>query len=340
MGNRVGKHTLKFEKRIEIAGFAAVTGKKEGEGRLKFDRSAPDGLFGEKTWEKAESAMQREALDRAIEKSGLPEQEVRTVCAGDLTGQCIASAFGIRGRSMEYLGLYGACSTMAEGLILAAMMVEAGFADTTAAVTSSHFCSAERQYRYPLEYGGQRTPTSQWTVTGSGAVILRKGGTDGEPVRTLHITRAAVGEITDYGIRDVNNMGAAMAPAAYRTIRGLLEDTKTAPADYDLIVTGDLGNVGGAIFTDMFGEDGVRLSNYDDCGKMIFDSARQDTHAGGSGCGCSASVLCGYLLNEMQRGKWKRIIFAATGALMSPVSAGQGESIPGVCHAVVIERGE
>ena len=318
---------------VPVAGFAAVAGKKEGQGPLTFDYVAPDATFGEKTWEKAESKMQRDALDRAMAKAGVSEKELELLCAGDLINQCIASAFGTRGREVSFLGLYGACSTMAEGLGLAACMIDGGFASCTAAVTSSHFCSAERQYRFPLEYGGQRTPTAQWTVTGAGAAVL-KANFPHAPC----ITHVTFGQIVDFGIRDANNMGAAMAPAAHQTLTALFADTGTEPADYDLILTGDLAAVGKNILVDLFASDGVTLAGrYDDCGCMIFDGAAQDTHAGGSGCGCGASVLCCHVLNGMRQGQWKRVIFAGTGALMSPVSSQQGESIPSVCHAVVLE---
>ena len=333
MGKRIGNQTLAMTTPVPVAGFAAVAGKKEGQGPLTFDYVAPDATFGEKTWEKAESKMQRDALDRAMAKAGVSEKELELLCAGDLINQCIASAFGTRGREVSFLGLYGACSTMAEDLGLAACMIDGGFASCTAAVTSSHFCSAERQYRFPLEYGGQRTPTAQWTVTGAGAAVL-KANFPHAPC----ITHVTFGQIVDFGIRDANNMGAAMAPAAHQTLTALFADTGTEPADYDLILTGDLAAVGKNILIDLFASDGVTLAGrYDDCGCMIFDGAAQDTHAGGSGCGCGASVLCCHVLNGMRQGQWKRVIFAGTGALMSPVSSQQGESIPSVCHAVVLE---
>ena len=335
MGKRIGNQTAAPDMPVPIAGFASLAGRKEGEGPLDFDYVLPDALFGEKTWEKAESKLQREALERAMAKAGVSEKELELVFAGDLINQCIASAFGARGREVGFLGLYGACSTMAEGLLLAAAMIDGGFADCAAAVTSSHFCSAERQYRFPLEYGGQRTPTSQWTVTGAGAAVLKRGFPDAPC-----ITHFTVGRIEDCGICDAANMGAAMAPAAYGTLSALFDDTRTGPEDYDLILTGDLGRVGSSILADLFAQDGVDLADrYADCGCLIFDGERQDTHAGGSGCGCSASVLCCHILNGMREGRWRRVVFAATGALMSPVSAQQGESIPGICHAVVIEAG-
>jgi stage V sporulation protein AD len=290
-----------------------------------------DSFFGEKTWEKAESTMQKMALQKALEKANLPPNALEFVFAGDLLNQCIGSAFSMRDAGIPFFGLYGACSTMSESLALGAMAIDGGFADTVAAVTSSHFCSAERQFRFPLEYGGQRTPTAQWTVTGAGALILTADG-PGPYIR--HIT---CGKVVDAGIKDANNMGAAMAPAAYGTLSAHFSDLSMSPADYDLIVTGDLGALGSEILVDFFRNDGVELSHkYNDCGLMIFSREGQDVHAGGSGCGCSASVLCGYLLNGMRSGRWKKILFAATGALLSPVSTQQGESIPSICYAVSI----
>ena len=251
--------------------------------------------------------------------------------AGDLLNQCISSSFAARGTSIPFLGLYGACSTMAESLLLAAAFVDAGFADTAAALTSSHFASAERQYRFPLGYGGQRPPTAQWTVTGSGCCIVGKSG------HGPRIEAATIGKIQDYGIKDANNMGAAMAPAAISTLQAHFRDLRRVPSDYDLIVTGDLGMLGRTIVLDQFRRIGVDLSPvYNDCGLLIFDTKSQDVHAGGSGCGCGASVLCGYLLDRLEKRELRRLLFCATGALLSPTSSWQGESIPGVCHAVAI----
>lgn len=308
-------------------------GMKEGDGPLRdsFDYINEDSYFGEKTWEKAESTMQKMALNKALEKAKLPPSNVEFIFAGDLLNQCIGTSFSLRDMNIPFFGLYGACSTMAESLALAAMTIDGGFADCTAAVTSSHYCSAERQYRFPLEYGGQRTPTAQWTVTGSGALILTAEG-PGPYIK--HIT---CGKIVDQGIKDQNNMGAAMAPAAYSTLSAHFGDLSKKPSDYDLIVTGDLGMLGAEILIDFFKNDGIDLShNYNDCGLMIFSRETQDVHAGGSGCGCSASVLSGYLLNGMRDGRWKNILFAATGALLSPTSVQQGESIPSICYAVAI----
>jgi stage V sporulation protein AD len=275
--------------------------------------------------------MQKMTLNKALEKAALPLSAVEFIFAGDLLNQCIGSAFSLRDMGIPFFGLYGACSTMAESLALAAMTIDGGFADCTAAVTSSHFCSAERQFRFPLEYGGQRTPTAQWTVTGAGAVILTG---DGPGPYIKHVT---CGKIVDQGVKDANNMGAAMAPAAYGTLSAHFNDLALKPADYDLIVTGDLGMLGAEILIDFFRNDGIDLShNYNDCGLMIYSREEQDVHAGGSGCGCSASVLAGHLLDGMRRGRWKKILFAATGALLSPTSTQQGESIPCICSAVSI----
>ena len=327
-----GKQTVALASPPSIAGYANIVGKKEGDGPLKasFDHIEQDDTFGEKSWEKAESAMQKLALAAALDKAKQPASAMDYIFAGDLLNQCIGSGFAVRGQDIPFYGLYGACSTMAESLSLAAMMLDGGFGEWAAAVTSSHFCSAERQYRTPLEYGGQRTPTAQWTVTGSGCVILARDG------QGPYITHVTTGKIVDKGIKDANNMGAAMAPAAHATIKAHLTDLNRKPSYYDLIVTGDLGALGKEIVLDFFHKEGMDLTNYDDCGTMIFDLENQDVHCGGSGCGCSAVVLTGYLLNGMRSGKWKNILFCGTGALLSPTSTQQGESIPSICHAVAI----
>lgn len=330
---RLGRYTLLFERRPAILGHAAVCGKKEAAGPLArdFDQTFLDSYLNQESWEKAESMLQTEAANLAIRKAGLQKQEINMVFAGDLLNQCISSSFAARGTSIPFLGLYGACSTMAESLLLAAAFVDAGFADTAAALTSSHFASAERQYRFPLGYGGQRTPTAQWTVTGSGCCIVGKSG------HGPRIEAATIGKIQDYGIKDANNMGAAMAPAAIDTLQAHFRDLRRVPSDYDLIVTGDLGMLGRTIVLDQFRRIGVDLSPvYNDCGLLIFDTKSQDVHAGGSGCGCGASVLCGYLLDRLEKRELRRLLFCATGALLSPTSSWQGESIPGVCHAVAI----
>ncbi len=330
---RSGRQTVCLMDPPSIIGSAAAVGKKEGEGPLSssFDIIGKDGYFGEQTWEKAESAMQRLAFFKAMDKAKITPSQLDYLFAGDLLNQCTASTFAMRDSCLPYLGLFGACSTMAEGLGLAAMMIDGGYADYTCAVTSSHFCSAERQFRAPLEYGGQRAPTAQWTATAAGAVILASQGSG------PYVTAVTTGCIRDAGVTDITNMGAAMAQAAYDTICRHFEDLHLAPADYDLIVTGDLGRIGRSIVLDFFRRDGVDIAPvYDDCGVLLYDQERQDVHAGGSGCGCSAAVLCSWLLDGMRAGRWKRLLFCGTGALMSPTSSGQGESIPGICHAVAI----
>lgn len=275
--------------------------------------------------------MQQKALSLALGKCGLSPQQLDWLFAGDLLNQCVSSSFAARGQKIPFFGLYGACSTFGEGLILASMTLDGGFGQRAGVVVSSHFCTAERQYRTPLEYGCQRTPTAQWTVTGAGAVILQAEG-DG-PCLT-HLTP---GKIIDKGITDTNNMGAAMAPAAYDTLSAHFQDTGRGPDFYDLIVTGDLGELGSELLRELFRRDGVELpSHYTDCGLLIFDRKRQDVHCGGSGCGCCASVFTGHLLEGLKTGRWQNILFCPTGALHSPTTAFQGESIPGICHAVAL----
>ena len=331
---RLGQRTIALAHPPSVLSFANIGGKFEGQGPLAdyFDELCQDSFFGEKTWEKAESHIQKEALNRALGKAGTTPSQVDFVFAGDLLNQCAGSTFAARDLPIPYFGVYGACSTMAESLSLAAMTIDGGYADTVCAMTSSHFCSAERQFRLPLEYGGQRTPTAQWTVTGAGALMLTS---EGEGPYVTHVT---TGRIFDAGVTDANNMGAAMAPAAYETLKAHFADTGRTPADYAAIITGDLGKIGHEILTDLFLRDGVDLGVCStDCGMLIFNPETQDVHAGGSGCGCSASVLCGHILQRMTCGDWPRVLFAATGALMSPTTSQQGESIPGICHAVVLD---
>lgn len=332
---KIGKQTFALCNPPSIAGHANVVGPKEGDGPLKdsFDVISPDASFGERSWEKAEVEMQKRALSAALEKAGQTMPVLDFLFAGDLLNQCISAGYAARSAGVPFFGLYGACSTMAESLSLAAMLLDGGFGEWGAAVTSSHFCSAERQYRTPLEYGGQRTPTSQWTATAAGAVVLAKNG-DGP-----YITHVTPGRIRDKGIKDANNMGAAMAPSAYDTLKAHFEDTGRGPDYYDLIVTGDLGKLGWEIVMEFFSQDGTPLSNYSDCGLLLFDLKEQDVHSGGSGCGCSAAVLCAHLIPGLLAGRWKRVLFCPTGALLSPTSTQQGESIPGVCHAVALEGG-
>lgn len=338
MAHRVGNRTIILDNPVFIKAFASVVSKKESEGPLKdyFDKINLDMMFGEESWEKAESVLQKTAANICIEKSGLRENDIDCMFAGDLLNQCIGSTYGLRDLSIPFLGLYGACSTMAEGLALASIFCESGAAKNTLSLTSSHFCSSERQFRFPLDYGSQRPPTAQWTVTGSGAVILT---TDEKTALPLKIDSVCFGKIIDLGITDINNMGAAMAPAAADTLYSYLSDTNTTPEDYDLIITGDLGAVGSELFNTLMEEKGVNLlDKHRDCGLLIFDRDKQDTHSGGSGCGCSASVLCSYILKSMERGDFRDILFMATGALMSPVSNQQSETIPSVAHLVRIRR--
>ena len=335
--NKRGRQSFCLPEMPVITAWASVAGKKESEGPLatSFDITAKDTLFGQKTWEQAEKQMQKLALETLMKKASLSRQQLGMVFSGDLLNQCIGSSFTLRNTGIPHLGLYGACSTMAESLLLASMAVEGGFSNRVVAMTSSHFASSERQYRFPLGYGGQRTPTSQWTVTGSGAALVCPEGSG--PA----ITHCTIGTITDLGIKDANNMGCAMAPAAWHTIRAHLEDLKLQPTDYDLIVTGDLGQIGKEMLMELARRDGVSLGGrLEDCGCLVFDNALQDVHSGGSGCGCSAIVLCGHYLNKLKTGKLKRILFCGTGALLSPTSTQQGLPIPGVCHAVAITGGQ
>ncbi len=329
-----GKSSFLFSSRPVITSWASIAGKKEAEGPLAntYDKTSADTLFGQKTWEQAEKKMQELSLKTLLEKAGLHTWEIDLVFSGDLLNQCIGSSFSLRNMNIPHLGLYGACSTMAESLLLAALSVDGGFADRVVALTSSHFASSERQYRFPLGYGGQRTPTAQWTVTGSGSALVCSEG------KGPHILSATVGSVRDLGIKDAANMGAAMAPAAYDTIKTHLEDMKLTPNDYDMIVTGDLGQLGKELLLELAKRDGVQLGGkLADCGTMVFDNTTQDVHSGGSGCGCSAITLCGHLLGDLSSGKLKKILFCGTGALLSPTSTQQGLPIPGVCHAVAIE---
>lgn len=333
---KAGRHSFRFPEPPVILAWASVAGRKEGEGPLghTFDTVSQDSYFGQKTWEQAEKTMQQTALRKLLEKADLPAEALDMVFSGDLLNQCIGSSFSLRNTGIPHVGLYGACSTMAESLMLSSMAVGGGFASYAAALTSSHFCSSERQYRFPLGYGGQRTPTSQWTVTGAGAALVTAKG-PGPKIRSC-----TMGAVTDLGVKDVNNMGCAMAPAAWNTIKTHFEDLQTGPDDYDLIVTGDLGQLGKDMLMELASRDGVSLGGkLADCGCLIFDNIKQGVGSGGSGCGCSAAVLCGHLLSQIQSGKLERILFCGTGALLSPLSSQQGLPIPGICHAVEIEGG-
>ena len=331
-----GKQSFVLENPPVITHWASVAGKKEAEGPLShtFDIKCRDTFFGQQTWEQAEKHMQQLALRKLAEKAGITQSELDLVFSGDLLNQCIGSSFTLRNTGIPHIGLYGACSTMAESLMMAAMAVGGGFADKAAAMTSSHFASSERQYRFPLGYGGQRTPTSQWTVTGSGAALVSSSGSG------PRITACTIGTVTDLGVKDANNMGCAMAPAALATIKAHFADLKTKPEDFDLIVTGDLGQLGKEMLLQLANMEGISLGGkLTDCGTLVFDNTKQDVHSGGSGCGCSAITLCGYLLDKLHAGTLKKILFCGTGALLSPTSTQQGLPIPGVCHAVCIEGG-
>ena len=337
MGNqKCGRQSFRLEHPPVITAWASVAGKKESKGPLAktFDITQSDSYFGQKTWEQAEKRMQQLALQKLTEKAGILREDIGMVFSGDLLNQCIGSSFTLRNTGIPHIGLYGACSTMAESLMLASMTVGGGFSDNVVAMTSSHFASSERQYRFPLGYGGQRTPTAQWTVTGSGAALVCSAG------KGPRITACTVGTVTDLGIQDANNMGPAMAPAALATICAHFDDLKVSAQDYDLIVTGDLGQLGKEALLTLAQRNGLELGGkLTDCGTLVFDSLKQDVHSGGSGCGCSAITLCGYLLDKLSTGKLKRILFCGTGALLSPVSTQQGLPIPGVCHAVSISGG-
>lgn len=329
MAKRLGRSTFRMDDLPSALGFAAAGGKKEGEGPLggEFDLLNTDTSFGEETWEKAESRLQLDAVRKALEKAALSPKEIDLIFAGDLLNQCVGSTYGLRALEIPFLGVYGACSTMAESLCLASLFVDSRLAERAVAVTSSHFCSAERQFRFPLEYGGQRPLTAQWTATAAGAVIVGRGNGP-------YIREVTVGTITDLGITDMNNMGAAMAPAAASTFATFFKDTGTRPEDYDRIFTGDLGKVGSMLLLELLQEEGYDLSrNHEDCGLLLY-SPEQDVHAGGSGCGCSASVLCAHILPRLRKGEYKEVLFAATGALMSPTLVQQGESIPGIAHLI------
>ena len=319
---------------VSVAAWSSIAGKKEGGGPLGacFDRIEPDSHFGKKTWEQAESELQRRTLMLLLRKAGISADALSCVIAGDLINQCTSSTFAVRPLNIPYLGIFSACATFAEGLLLGAVLTGSGV-PRCAVLTSSHFSSAERQFRFPLAYGGQRTPNAQWTCTASGAALLTPAD---EPPYVLGV---CPGRVCDLGLTDASNMGAAMAPAAADTILRYLDATDTRPQDYDAIVTGDLGAVGSRLLLELAAQNGTDLSAvHRDCGVMIFDSGAQDTHAGGSGCGCSASVICGYFLPRLRDGRLKNILYAATGALLSPMLCQQGESIPGICHLIHLSR--
>lgn len=354
----VGAQSVCFTEDVYVLGRAAVVGKKEGEGPLRsfFDVIDDTDLFEGENWNDAESRMMQKAAALAIRKAGLTPKQIRMLFAGDLLGQLLASSFGAGELPIPFLGVYGACSTMGESLLLASMAVDGGFADCAEAVTSSHFASAEKEFRFPLGYGNQRPLAATWTVTGSGAIVVGNRtalerslaqreeavGKHAEALKAgveIVVAGGTVGRVADYGVKDKANMGACMAPAAAAVVETHLKDFHRTPADYDKIVTGDLGAVGVEIFADLLGQKGYQVEPVqEDCGLLIYDNDLQDTHSGGSGCGCSASTLAGYLLDKLYEGEWNRILFVPTGALLSPVSANEGSSIPGIAHAIVLER--
>ncbi|SHI38594.1 stage V sporulation protein AD [Clostridium cavendishii DSM 21758] len=331
---KIGKQTIKLENPPKIIATTSIVGAKEGEGPLKnyFDIILKDQGNGEKSFEQEETQMMYEAIKETIKKANLKESDIDYLFAGDLLNQLGSSSFAAREVNVPFFGLFGACSTMAESLSLAAIMMDGGFANHVIASTSSHFCAAERQFRFPLEYGSQRAETAQWTVTGSGAMLLAHEGD------FPYITHITTGIVKDYDMTDPNNMGAAMAPAAVDTIYNHFKDTGRSPKDYDIIATGDLGKVGKKLTEELLLEYGYDIKGiYQDCGDLIFDSEKQNTNSGGSGCGCSAVVASGYLYKELKKRNFKRVLLISTGALMSPTTSLQGESIPGIAHAVAIE---
>lgn len=335
MTEKKGRQTVLLYNKPKIISSAGVVGKKEGEGPLskEFDKIFEDGRMNESSWEKAESALQKAAIETAFEKAKLTPEDSDMLFAGDLLGQSMGTTFGVRSLGIPFAGLYGACSTMALSLGIAGVFVNCGAATRAVAATSSHFCSAERQFRLPLEYGGQRPPQAQWTATAAGAAIIDLMGNGPE------IESMTFGRICDYGVTDANNMGAAMAPAAADTISALLNETAQQPTDFDLFITGDLGAIGSKLLVELLKEEHkIDLKGkHKDCGTMIYNIDAQDVNSGGSGCGCSASVICTHFMNKLKSGELKRIVFIGTGALMSTVSSQQGESIPTVAHAVVLK---
>jgi stage V sporulation protein AD len=331
MSIKLSKRSFKFTTPPNIIAYASTVGKDEGDGTLGeyFDVIETDSHFGQDSWEKAESTMQRQTIERAIQKAKLTPESIDYMFSGDLINQCTSTTYGIRDLGIPFFGIYGACSTMTEGILLASMGMDNSLADNIVCATSSHYSTAERQFRFPISYGGQRTPTSQWTCTASGAVVVSHSDTP------PYVVGGCIGKVVDLGITDVNNMGSAMAPSSADTIKAYLKDTGYKPTDFDRIVTGDLGLVGSKLLIELLQKDSIDISQqHEDCGVMMFDIDRQDKHAGGSGCGCSASILCGYWLPKIQSGEFKNVLFMSTGALMSPMLLQQGESIPGITHLV------
>lgn len=332
---RQGKYSQTFDHTVYITETASVAGKKEGEGPLGtlFDYVEEDPQFGQDNWEAAESQMQKQAAETAIQKAGISREHIQYLLGGDLLGQNIATSFGVMDLDVPVFGLYGACSTMGESMVLGSMLMDGGAGDYILCVTSSHFATAEKQFRFPLEYGNQRPQSATWTVTGAGAVLL------GNQHGTVRISGVTPGKIVDFGVRDSMNMGAAMAPAAADTIIQNLEDFGIGPDYYDKIITGDLGYVGQTALTDLLKKRGYDIAGlHTDCGIEIFNKEKQDTHSGGSGCGCAAITLASYIMKNLERGEWKRVLFVPTGALLSTVSFNEGNTIPGIAHGVMLER--
>lgn len=333
---QVGKASLRMEHPVMVEAWASIAGTKEGEGPLgnMVDYIEEDSKFGTDNWEQAESAMQKQTAQLAMKKGGFQRSDIRYLFAGDLLGQLIATSFGMVDLEIPMFGLYGACSTMGESLSLGAMTVQAGYADHVLTVASSHYATAEKQFRFPLAYGNQRPLSASWTVTGCGAVVLSSHGKS-----HVQITGITTGRMVDLGAKDSMNMGAAMAPSAFHTIRQNFEDMDVDETYYDKIITGDLGEIGSRILVDLMKESGYDLSRvHMDCGMEIYDKEQQDTHAGGSGCGCAAVTLCSLILPNLESGVWKRVLFVPTGALLSTVSYNEGQSIPGIAHGVMLER--
>ncbi len=355
MEKKLGKQTVRFQQNPYIIGSAAVGGRKEGDGPLSgcFDMLLEDDMYGEKTWEKAESKMLKTAMTTALQKSGREKKDVDLILSGDLLNQIMSSSYMARDMKLPFLGLYGACSTMTESLLLGAMLADGGFCRNIIAGASSHFCTAERQFRMPVEHGNQRPPSAQWTATAAGAMVVslektdlsKVGGVD-EKRRivwpgNIRIECGTIGKVIDAGVKDANQMGSAMAPAAVDTILNHLEDTGRSFEDYDLIMTGDLGFIGKEIATDLLIDAGMKAdvvrARYDDCGTLLYDRQRQDVHGGGSGCGCSAAVFAGHIVQKLQKGDLSKVLLLSTGAMLSTISPFQGESIPGIAHGVVLE---
>lgn len=333
----MGKQSVKLQNEVYINGNASIVGKKEGEGPLGllFDMVGEDDMFGCKTWEEAESSLQKDAVYLALGKAGKKPEDMRYIFAGDLLGQSIATSFGIMNYNIPLLGVYGACSTCGESLAIGSMTVSGGFAKQVVCVTSSHFASAEKEFRFPLGYGNQRPLSATWTVTGSGAFVL---GSQKEQSTSAKITGLTLGKIVDYGLKDSMNMGPCMAPAAADTILTHFSDYNSQPEEYDKIITGDLGLVGQRVLLDLLRDKGYDIADrHMDCGIEIFDGASQDTHAGGSGCGCCAVTLSAYILKQLREKNWNKVLFVPTGALLSKTSFNEGQSVPGIAHGVLLE---